>query len=646
MKQLFRFSILMFALLLPTIANARHDFEVDGIYYDRIGNDGVTVTCKGDYYSEYANEYTGDVIIPATVTYASTTYSVTAIDYGAFAECYGLKSVIIPNSVTYIGGRAFLKCYNLTSVTIGNSVTSIGWEAFNECSSLTSIDIPNSVTTIGNGAFQFCNGMTSVTIGNSVTTIGEYAFECCSGLTSVTIPNSVTSIGYYAFRSCRGLTSVEIPNSVTSIGQGAFSSCSGLTSIDIPNSVKFISDNVFNDCYNMMSVTIPNSVISIGQSAFSGCRGLTSVTIPNSVTTIGIWAFSGCTGLETLNFNADSCADFTSSHPFNGSNISTIIIGNNVKRIPAYFAKGLTKLTNVTIPISVTSIGDHAFEDCSGLETLDFNAESCADFGYQYPPFNGLNISIINIGDNVKRIPAYFAKGLTNLTSVTIGNSVISIGKEAFEDCSGLTSVTIGNSVKTVGDRVFSGCSELVTLYFNAESCADFGYPCQPFGQNISTIIIGDNVKRIPVNLASKSTNLTSVTIGKSVTEIGGYAFGACDALDTVKCLGTVPPVMTSSNCFLKTYNDEYPTTLLVPYNCYWKYQETDYWYKFSHIEEMDEVSGDVNGDGNINISDVTNLIDLLLSGDELPAYADVNGDGGVNIKDVTDLIDMLLSGN
>ena len=88
------------------------------------------------------------------------------------------------------------------------------------------------------------------------------------------------------------------------------------------------------------------------------------------------------------------------------------------------------------------------------------------------------------------------------------------------------------------------------------------------------------------------------------------------------------------------------PTTLLVPYNCYWKYQETDYWYKFSHIEEMDEVSGDVNGDGNINISDVTNLIDLLLSGDELPAYADVNGDGGVNIKDVTDLIDILLSGN
>ena len=163
--------------------------------------------------------------------------------------------------------------------------------------------------------------------------------------------------------------------------------------------------------------------------------------------------------------------------------------------------------------------------------------------------------------------------------------------------------------------------------------------------KNISTIIIGNNVKRIPVNLASESTNLTSVTIGKSVTEIGGYAFGACDALRTVKCIGTVPPVMASSNCFSEmTYLG---ATLLVRRNYVSNYYETDYWHKFTNIIGIDDEPGDVNGDGSVTIKDVTDLIDLLLGGDTISnENADANGDGIFSIKDVTDLIDMLLSGN
>ena len=115
-----------------------------------------------------------------------TTTSDTTVSVGKNGTPTG--ELIIPESVKYKGTQY--------------SVTSIGESAFRGCSGLTSIDIPNSVTSIGDWAFRDCSGLTSLTIPNSVTSIGRYAFYGCSGLTSVTIPNSVTSIGSYAFSSC------------------------------------------------------------------------------------------------------------------------------------------------------------------------------------------------------------------------------------------------------------------------------------------------------------------------------------------------------------------------------------------------------------------------------------------------------------
>ncbi|MEE1365630.1 MAG: leucine-rich repeat protein [Muribaculaceae bacterium] len=237
---------------LPSLA---HDFEVDGIFYDKLNSSEVAVTYKGYSYDSYSNEYIGDVVIPSSVKYNGVTYSVTSIGYGAFYDCSGL-----------------------TSVVIGNSVTSIGNYAFFRCSSLTSIEIPNSVTSIGDWAFYYCKSLTSIEIPNSVTSIGLYAFGYCSSLTSIQIPNSVTSIGDHAFSDCLSLTSIQIPNSVTSIGLYAFGCCSSLTSIQIPNSVTSIGDNAFSGCYSLTSIEIPNSVTSIGNWAFSGCSSLTKIT--------------------------------------------------------------------------------------------------------------------------------------------------------------------------------------------------------------------------------------------------------------------------------------------------------------------------------------------------------------------------------
>ena len=556
--------------------------------------------------------------------------SVTSIGSSAFSYCSGLTSVTIGNSVTSIGEDAFKGCSGLTSVTIGNSVTSIGGWAFDGCSGLksvyitdvakwcgikfnnyfanplyyahnlylngklvTDLVIPDGVTSVGDDAFYGCSGLTSVTIGNSVTSIGNWAFYNCSGLTSVTIGNSVTSIGKYAFYYCSGLTSVTIPNSVTSIGLYAFEGCSGLTSVTIGNSVTSINGSAFSGCTELIELSVEKgntvyhssgnciietatktlvagcktsvipadgSVTSIGWYAFEGCSGLTSVKIPNSVTSIGKSAFSRCSGLAELSVDGGNTVYHSSGNCIIETATKTLVAGCKTSVIPAdgsvtsigdrafYECSGLTsvkipnsvtsigedafykcsELTSVTIPDSVTSIGESAFYGCSGLTSV-YITDMAKWCGIRFGSYVG----------SYSANPLYYAHNLylngELVTDLVIPDGVTSIGDWAFEGCSGLTSVSIPNNVTSIGEGAFYHCSGLTSVsvpsinaFYNDKFSSVFS------GYSNLKVKINDGVTKIGESAFFNCSGLTSVEIPNSVTSIGKYAFYYCSGLTSV----------------------------------------------------------------------------------------------------------------
>ena len=400
-----RGGLLPLALFASVSAIYASDTQVDGIWYDfDSSTKTASVTYRGYAYDSYKGEYSGSVVIPETVTYNGTTYSVTSIGDYAFYNCSSLTSITIPNSVTSIGSGAFSFCSKLTSVTIPNSVTSIGDAAFYSCSSLTKTNYTGDIAGWCNIKFgdSSANPMRyshnfyindrkikNLVIPNSVTSIGSYAFFYCSALTSVTIGESVTSIGSYAFYICSALTSVTIPNSVTTIGDNAFLCCSSLTSVTIPNSVTSIGEWAFCGCSSLTSVTIPNSVTSIRYKAFEDCSSLTSVTIGESVTGIGMYAFSGCSGLTSIICEAEN-PPAVNQYAFSGVSKS-IPIYVPCGCVKAYKAKSVWKdFTNIQEPLAEYSIEVNVNDNIMGSAKVDKNTacgnqiSATANYGYHF----------------------------------------------------------------------------------------------------------------------------------------------------------------------------------------------------------------------------------------------------------------------
>ena len=359
--------LLLTLLLLPMAVSAQNevDVDIDGIYYRFDMENGIIIVIS------HPDKYSGDVVIPSTVSVWGNYFPVVDISDGAFEGCENLQSVTIPHSVTSIGEGAFSGCSSLTSIVVDEENTY--YDSRDNCNAIINTTdnmliagckntvIPSSVTSIGDGAFAECGSLTSITIPNSVTSIGDETFDGCGGLTSITIPSSVTSIGYGAFRWCNSLLSITIPSSVTSIGGEAFSSCHRLTSVTIGSSVTAIGGGAFNFCIRLASITIPSSVTSIGGGITSDCTSLTSIVVEE-----------GNTQYDSRD-NCNAIIDKTNNILVAGC--KTTVIPSSVTSIGEKAFWGMP-LTSIVIPGSVAALVDLAFANCSALTDVYCLAEN------------------------------------------------------------------------------------------------------------------------------------------------------------------------------------------------------------------------------------------------------------------------------
>ena len=459
--------LLLITLFLAAALSGRaaDKFVVDGITYMLSSN-------KLWVASPENGDYEGDIVIPSEIKYGGKQYTVQGIFSYAFCYDRSLTSVSLPNTITEIGINAFLDCRSLKTLTIPESVTVLDSDPFGACTfdsliiKCTLSSYAKVFTRMNTASVVYANKSEISKIKryysgevheigfirNPIIDFVRYQLDDTKNTATVVsqpkgplqlyfgdmaIPETVESQGVTykvtkvdkrAFAECTSLRSVSLPSTVTEIGSYAFSNSQALQSVTLPTNLRKLEEGLFSGCTVLTDITIPSSVTEIGASAFADCGKLTVVRIPASVYTIGVGAFSGCLNLGKIEvdessyyFSSVDGAVYSKQQDVlwvapAGRTHSFAVAAKTVKIAPGAF-KGCRYIGEVTMPNSVTEIGDEAFRDCSAL------------------------------------------------SNVQLSLRLKSLGMLAFYGCKSLKRIVLPRRLATVGDGVFSGCQlELVVV--------------------------------------------------------------------------------------------------------------------------------------------------------------------------------------
>lgn len=458
-----------------------------------------------------------------------------------------------------------------------------GYEAgFANCTSLVSVTIPDSVRRIEYKAFYRCTSLTSVTLPEGLESISEYAFYDCAALTSITIPKSLSSLGRYAFNYCTSLTSITLPDDITSIASEAFSGCSaarfcavnsdtalalgkaGYPFIDPAYpllSFKAVLDEAGSRIVTLVScdksateIIVPDFVTAIGSRSFSGCTSLTSITSPDGITSVGSYAFDNCPAKVYCAISSDTAlalgkAGYTFIDPAypplsfkvtpddDGSHMVTLThcdksatevsVPESVTAIGDQAFYNCTALNSLTLPNGVTSIGNYAFNNCPITHTYSKDspvALALGQAGYAfadpaYPQFS-LKVTLDDAGERMITLN----RCDKDMTEVTVPEFIDVIGSNAFYACAALESVVLPDALRSIGSYAFYECDSLTAITI-PNSVTEIGSSAFQYCNRLETVSLPDGLTHLSSSIFYSCDALKSLTLPQTLVSIGRCAF-------------------------------------------------------------------------------------------------------------------------
>lgn len=475
----------------------------------------------------------------------------------AFKGCSALRSVysdaVTPPSV---GNDAFANCHaslaaHVTSGNLAAYEASPAWSALNVSSAqpwneiwYTTSDGNVCNTQMSPVSNTYIDGKGILLFDQDATEIRQHGFSQNPTLTSIQLPDSIISIGASAFSNCPSLSSVTLPNSLTNIGNYAFNSCRALLSISFPASLVTMGGQAFQGCSSLTTVVLPDDLTTIPSYAFQGCTALSSVTLPNNLETIGVDAFEKCTALNAVYATQDILLGTTFSNNYSNplryahnlytkeddpQLVTSVIIPDGETSIPAWAFQGCTSITTISIPPSLVSVGEDAFQACGAnvVSITDITAWCNIDFAtMQSNPLSYSN-------------PGHLLLSGNEITSLVIPNAVTELKPYSF--CySSIETAVIPSNVHSIGDAAFRG-SKLTSLVLPNSIQTVPSHMCYEC-DNLEHVSLSEGLLSIGARAFDGCPELTTITLPSTLTYIGGNAFHSAGKLQTMYVKALTPP--------------------------------------------------------------------------------------------------------